>query len=412
MEFRSQTLENGLEVLAECNDEAHSCAVGFFVKTGSRDEWPQVAGVSHFLEHMVFKGTPTRTADDVNREFDAMGAEYNAFTSKESTVYWAALLPEFLDKSIELLADVLRPSLRQEDFDMEKLVIVEEIRMYEDQPPFSADERCEALHFGAHPLANSVLGTVQSVEELTSEEMRRYFEQRYSPSNIVLVAAGKVDFERMVQSASRYCGAWTPYPVNRELGDGQRHDAFECIHKSAATQQYIMQLARAPRGESEQRYAADLLTTMLGDSSGSRLYWELLDTGLAEQAGLYYVDYQGAGIFWTTLSCAPELAEQNLQALLDIYRQAETGGFTDEELQQARNKTKSRLVLGSERPRSRLFNVGGNWLQHHQYRSVAEESAAFDAVTLDEVHRVLQEYPLSKSTTVVVGPLPDVKRPA
>src|SRR5215213_1200527 len=139
MEFHNHRLENGLEIIAETNPDAHSMSVAFIVQTGSRDESDEVAGVSHFLEHMVFKGTPTRSAADVNREFDEMGAHYNAFTSEENTVYYAAMLPEHQTAAVELLADIIRPSLRDEDFETEKQVILEEIQMYEDQPPFGAD---------------------------------------------------------------------------------------------------------------------------------------------------------------------------------------------------------------------------------------------------------------------------------
>src|SRR5437588_1673860 len=138
MPFRQHTLDNGLEIVAETSPDAYSSAYAFFVQTGARDETDDVSGVSHFLEHMMFKGTPTRTADDVNREFDEMGAHYNAFTSEENTVYYAAILPEHQTAAAELLADIIRPALREEDFNTEKQVIIEEIRMYEDQPPFGA----------------------------------------------------------------------------------------------------------------------------------------------------------------------------------------------------------------------------------------------------------------------------------
>jgi predicted Zn-dependent peptidase len=140
VQFRKHTFDNGLELVAECNAEARSASVGFFVRTGARDETDDVAGVSHFLEHMVFKGTPKRTAEQVNLDFDAMGADYNAFTSEEQTVYYASILPEYVDRAVDLLADIMRPSLRQEDFDTEKKVIIEEIRMYLDQPPYGADD--------------------------------------------------------------------------------------------------------------------------------------------------------------------------------------------------------------------------------------------------------------------------------
>src|SRR5262249_29688101 len=149
-------LDNGLEIVAECDAAAYSTALGFFVNSGARDETDEVSGVSHFLEHMVFKGTPTRSADDVNREFDEMGAHYNAFTNEENTVFYAAGLPEYQQKTVELLADIMRPSLREEDFSTEKQVILEEIKMYDDQPPFGVDDKCRAAFFGTHPLSRSV----------------------------------------------------------------------------------------------------------------------------------------------------------------------------------------------------------------------------------------------------------------
>src|SRR5260370_20687958 len=138
MPFHRHVLKNGMRIIAEPSPSARSTAIGFFGRTGARDESPEVAGVSHFLEHMVFKGTPRRTALDVNRDFDRIGAHYNAFTSEENTVFYAAILPEYLPQAVDILTDILRPSLRDEDFDMEKNVIIEEIGMYEDQPTWSA----------------------------------------------------------------------------------------------------------------------------------------------------------------------------------------------------------------------------------------------------------------------------------
>ena len=147
---------------------------------------------------MVFKGTPSRSADHVNREFDEMGAHYNAFTNEENTVFYAAVLPEHQRRAVDLLADILRPSLREDDFNTEKQVILEEIQMYEDQPPFGADDKCRALHYGAHPLGHSVLGTAKSVGGLSVEAMLDYFRRRYSPGNIVLAGAGRIDFDALV----------------------------------------------------------------------------------------------------------------------------------------------------------------------------------------------------------------------
>ncbi|HEX4148728.1 MAG TPA: pitrilysin family protein, partial [Pirellulales bacterium] len=332
MQFLEHTLANGLEVVAECNAEARSTALGFFVKTGSRDESDAIAGVSHFLEHMVFKGTPSRSADDVNREFDEMGAHYNAFTSEEKTVYYAAVLPEYLGSAVELLADILRPSLREEDFNTEKQVIIEEIRMYDDQPPFGADDRCKALHFGPHPLARSVLGTVESITNLPVAAMREYFQRRYSPGNIVLVAAGKLDFQQLVAVAERACGAWQKASAPRVIAPAAPASNFACVVRDSATQEYVIQLANGPAATDDDRFASKLLATILGDDTGSRLYWELVDPGHAESASLSHHDYYGTGLYGTYLCCSPENTQENLQRVYDVYSQAESEGCTSEEL--------------------------------------------------------------------------------
>lgn len=411
MEFRETKLENGLQVVAECNPQAYTTALGFFVQTGARDENDAVSGVSHFLEHMVFKGSERRTPDDVNREFDELGASYNAYTSEEHTVYYASFLPEYQTRVVEIWSDILRPALRESDFDTEKQVIVEEIRMYDDQPPFGADEKCKALHFGGHPLARNVLGSVKSVTDLPVDAMRSYFESRYSPRNIVLVGAGRIDFDGLVAAAQRCCGHWKPMSVERNVDRAAAKPGFACLHKASATQQYVVQLAAAPSATDTDRYAAKVLATILGDDSGSRLFWELVDPGLAEQASLGHQEYEGSGAFLTYLCCEPEDVAENLQKLLDVYRQAEESGITAEELTQAKNKIKARVVLSSERPRSRLFNVGANWTHRREYRRVQDDLAAIDALSLDDLHAILARYPLTSSTTITIGPRESVPAP-
>jgi predicted Zn-dependent peptidase len=411
LEFLRQTLANGLEIVAECNSQAHSTAVGFFVGTGARDETDEVAGVSHFLEHMMFKGTSSRSAEDVNREFDEMGAHYNAFTSEESTVYYAAVLPEHQDRAVGLLGDILRPALRNEDFDTEKQVILEEIQMYLDQPPYGADDRVRALHFAGHPLGRSVLGTQDSIRQLPVQAMRAYFERRYAPGNVSLVGAGRIDFPQLVAEAERICGHWPAVTAGRETPPARPRGAFESLQRETSTQQYVLQLANAPGATDDDRYAAKVLATVLGDDTGSRLFWALIDPGLAEQASLGHYDYQGAGMFLTWLSGEPDNAAANLQRIADLYRQVERDGVTQAELDQAKNKINSRVVLGSERPRGRLFAVGGHWMQRRCYRSVSDDLAAVDRVTCDDLAAVLRKYPLSASTTVTIGPLENVPPP-
>jgi predicted Zn-dependent peptidase len=412
LEFLREALPNGLEIVAERNVAAYSTALGFFVATGSRDETDEISGVSHFLEHMAFKGTATRSADDVNREFDELGANYNAFTNEEHTVYYAAVLPEQQTDVVELLADILRPTLREEDFDTEKKVILEEIHMYEDQPPFGADEKCKAAYYGSHPLGRSVLGTEKSITDLPADAMRDYFQRRYRPENITLVGAGKIDFDALVDTARRCCGPWEPSASRRAVEPAQPRQGFHVIRKESAVQQYAVMLAAGPSAGDSDRYAAKLLATVLGDDTGSRLFWELVDPGLAEHAGLSHYEYEDAGLFMTYLGCDPGQAEGNLRRILDIYHAVERQGITDDELAQARNKVRSRIVLSSERPRGRLFPVASDWIQRREYRSVRDDVAAVAAVTLDDIHDVLERYPPTRGTTVTIGPLDNVAAPS
>src|SRR5436853_7054078 len=165
---------------------------------------------------MVFKGTPRRSALEVNYDFDRIGASYNAFTSEENTVFYAAILPEYLPQAVDILADILRPSLRPEDFDMEKKVIIEEIGMYEDQPMFSAFDHAKRVFFADHKLGNSILGTVESITALTRDQMHAYFTRRYVAPNITAVAAGHYDWPDFVALVEKHCGGWERRPAGRE----------------------------------------------------------------------------------------------------------------------------------------------------------------------------------------------------
>lgn len=404
MNFLTHTLPNGLEIIAECNAEAYSSALGFIVKTGARDETDDVSGVSHFLEHMAFKGTPTRSADDVNRELDEIGSSANAATSEETTVYYAAMLPEYQTRATEILADILRPSLRDADFHTEKKVIQEEIQMYEDQPPFCADDKCRAAFFGDHPLGRSVLGTLESIENLPVAAMREYFRRRYAPGNIVLAAAGRVDFDRLVADCRRACGDWQAVESPRIVQPPRTRRGFQRLTKAAAVQQYIIQMSPAPTVDDDDRYPAKALTVILGDSTGSRLYWELVDPGIAESAELGHAEYLGAGVFVTQISCAPEDAEEVYERAMQVYRAAHEEGVTEAELQQAKNKVRAQLVLSSERPARRMFAVGGDWVYRREYRSLEKDLDLIAAITLDEVAAVLARYSLVEGTTLSIGP--------
>ena len=226
-------------------------------------------------------------------------------------------------------SDMMRPALRQEDFDTEKQVILEEIAKYDDQPPYGAHEKCMAAHFGPHPLGRSVLGTGKSVGDLKRDQMLEYFERRYSPKNIVLAAGGNVDFARLVEEAQKSCGTWKPFEAPRVAPRAKPNPGFVLLHKPLAVQEYVIQIAAGPCAEDDDRYAARLLATILGDDTGSRFFWELIDTGLAESASIGVSEFQGSGIYMTGLSCEPDEAAGNLQLIRELLEVAQASGVTE-----------------------------------------------------------------------------------
>ncbi|MDR0609141.1 MAG: insulinase family protein [Planctomycetaceae bacterium] len=409
MQFRKTQLDNGLEVIAEINEAAYSVSFGFFVKTGSRNETPEIAGVSHFLEHIAFKGTEHHSSEEVNRRLDELGADANAFTTEEQTVFFASLLPELLNEAVELLGDLLRPALRHDDFEMEKQVILEEIRMYDDQPPFGADDKSRELFFAGHPLANSVLGTLDSVSGLSVDRIRQYLEEQYCPENIVLIGAGRLNFDQFVHKAEQVCGHWKSSGVAAKRGLELRrvcgHRGFHRIFKEFASQQYTLLLSDAPSACDADRFVAGMVANMIGDDVGSRLYWELVDSGVADSAELETSEFFDNGLFITGLSSEPEYAEEVLTRTRKIYAEVAQNSLTEEELDRSKSKILSQLVLVNERPGGRLFAIGNEWIVHRQYRTIRQDLEEIRRITLDDINTVLKKYPLDNPLLVTIGPL-------
>jgi predicted Zn-dependent peptidase len=405
VEFHKARLDNGLEIVAEQAPGVYSVAAGFFVRTGARDESDEVSGVSHFLEHMVFKGSARHSADDVNRIFDEVGAKYNASTGEETTLYYAAVLPEYLVSSLDLLADILRPTVRQEDFDMEKKVILEEIGMYEDQPSFKVYDNAMSRHFAGHPLGRSILGSNESIGALRSEQMRKYHQSRYTAGNIVLAVTGKFDWDEVRKVAEKACQHWPAGGAQREIVPALPQGGLTLVHKPTSSQQHVMQFSPAPSASDPQRYAAELLAVIIGDDTGSRMFWELVDPGHAETAELGYSEFDGTGAFIAYFSSVPQEALSNAARIRKIYDSINAQGVSEEELSQAKNKVAARIVLRSERPMGRLGSLGHNWLARREYRTVQDDLTIVRSITRADIRRLLDEFPLLQLTTSTIGPL-------
>lgn len=402
MEFRQAKLSNGLEVIAEIHPKALTASYGIFVNTGARDETADVSGVSHFLEHMVFKGTKTRSAFQVNLQFDRIGASANAYTSEERTVYHATVLPEFQSPAMELLCDLMTPIFDPEEFIREKDVVLEEIAMYDDQPPYGGFEKAMEMYFGSHPLAARVLGTFESVSQMSVEQMREYHRVRYSTGNMIVCATGNVDFDRLVDEVGELSRDWPVGTRIRENFEVAIHPTAAVMQHPAACQNYWIRISPGPSRRDADRYAMRLLATVLGDETGSRIFWELIDSGLAEGAALYCQEFDDVGLVQASLCAGPEEFEAIQEVLVNVIHSGVTSPPTAEELEQAFNKIHASIVLSSERSSNRLFTVGSAWLSRRAWETADEIVARYRSVTLDDLERVANLYLKQPSISLLV----------
>lgn len=401
--FKHHQLKNGLDIVAEINPDAHSVALGLFVKTGSRDEDPKIVGVSHFLEHMMFKGSTKYTWEDVNRIFDEMGARYNAFTSQEMTAYYANVLPEFTERAVEHLAHLLRPALRNEDFSTEKKVILEEIAMYLDDPGHRLYERVMESHFHGHPLSLSVLGSAESITKLERDQMADYFVSRYGPGNMVLSVTGKMDFDEIVRLAERYMGSWERVNARREEPAPKYSPRREVLVDEKLNRAYTMGMTPGPSAQDDRRFAARVLADVVGDADGSRFYWALVDNAIADEADFGFYPHDACGSFYISLTTDPDRTDEALRIALAELEKVKQDLNADE-VERAKNKIASSIVLQGEVPIGRMRSIGAQWIYNREYRSLEKDMATLMSVTADSLRQLMRDFPFDPMTIVTLGP--------
>ncbi|MBB3208179.1 putative Zn-dependent peptidase [Rhodopirellula rubra] len=408
-EFRSVTLDNGLQVVAEVDNRGYSAAIGYFVRAGARDENDSQSGLSHFLEHMMFKGTATRSAADVNRELDELGGQSNAYTSEEQTVYYAAVLPKYQRRMVDLLSDMMRPRLDADEFATERGVILEEIAKYEDQPPFGAFERVMECCYGPRGLGRRVLGTTESITNMHVDTMRDYFSARYRPENMVLAASGNVDFDDLVEQAGEATAAWNDLPMPAEFASDNKDVLPEGVELNPrlsvpdATQAYRVTLSGGPSMAASDRYAMRLLASIIGDDGGSRLFWDLIDTGRAEIATLWPQEYSDTGALFSYLVCTPDQMDSNIRLMNEAIDLVVRDGVKQDELDQVINKTVAGVIMASERPSQRLFGLGSHWLCCREYLSTDELLDAYRRVDVAAIGDAARNYLCCEPTEVIAS---------
>jgi len=401
--FKHHQLKNGLDIIAEINPDSHSTAMGMFVNTGARDEHTSISGVSHFLEHMMFKGSEKYTWEDVNRIFDEIGARYNAFTSQEMTAYYANVLPEFTEQAIEHLSHLLRPAIRNEDFTTEKKVILEEIAMYLDDPGHRLYERLMEQHFGNHPLSMSVLGSPASIEKLERNQMADYFVNRYGPGNMVMAITGLVDFDAFVKLADKYCGHWPRVTVSRGYPAPIYQAKRRALSDPKLNRQYVMAFTPGPSAQDERRFAARVLSDVIGDSDGSRLYWALVDNAIAEEADFGFYPHDRCGSYYLSIVSDPDRSDEAVSIALKELERVKTDLHADE-VERAKNKIASSIVLQGEVPLGRMRSIGGQWIYNREYRSLEADMATLMSITPSSLQSLMNDFPFDPMTIVSLGP--------
>jgi len=404
----SHALPNGLQILGQRMPDLESISVCFYVRTGARDEHaPALYGVSHFLEHMVFKGTARRSGDEITLDFNRMGAEFNAFTSVEQTVYYARVLGEYLPDAVDLLADMMRPRLDAHDFDMERNVILEEIARSEDVPAGQAYRKLRQAYFDGQPLGHDVLGTRESIGNLTVEQMRAYAARRYAANNMILSIAGNFEWERVVALAEEKCGAWARGEEGRTaLPYAPAESVSQVIVRPQLKQQIVLLAWPSVSIEDKDFYAAALAAMVLGDGTGSRLFWNIYQKGLAETAVASLSSFDHTGMMVASVSTTPEHAP----AVLDLVRAELKGmqedGIQEDELRRAKDKLVSRTVLDGESAYSRMQDLAFTWVAERRLCTIEDEVQEIERVTMDDVRRVLERFPFTGTQVLLAyGPL-------
>ena len=391
-QFRTHTLANGLVILGEVSPRAETAAVGFFVKTGSRDEYPREAGVSHFLEHMMFKGTPRRTSLDITYELGNIAARANAFTSEECTVYYGGIVPSFFKRMQDLLCDMLRPSLDSEEFAMEKKVILEEIALYLDRPSFFLHERAQEDFYRGHTAGNSVLGTRESISALSRDDMHRYFERRYVPNNMVLAAAGNFDWQAFVDDAERLCGGWAPAEARRETPRHSPPAGLVTLSRPNLKQAYLIFMCPSASLQDNERFSLAILASLLTSGSLRGAYWRIVHTGIAESAWADLTERDGCGSFELGLCGEPESLEEARELLLEVA--ANPGQIDESDLERTKTRAIARMVLHDELPMGRMMDIGLSYLARGKVRTLDEAIAEISSVTVRSIQEALERFPL------------------
>ncbi|WP_327119644.1 insulinase family protein [Nocardia sp. NBC_01730] len=408
---RRTVLPGGLRVVTEYLPGVRSASIGVWVGVGSRDEGPTVAGAAHFLEHLLFKATPTRSALDIAEAMDAVGGELNAFTAKEQTCYYAHVLDEDLPLAVDLVSDVVLNGLcRSADVDVERQVVLEEIAMRDDDPEDLVGDAFLTALFGDHPIGRPVIGSIESIEAMRAAQLRSFHLRRYRPDRMVVAVAGNVEHDHTVELVHRAFEnrvdlSATPAP--RREGRFRPHGTpqLHWSHRDSEQAHLAFGVRAFGRHEGDQRWPLSVLNAVVGGGLSSRLFQRI-----REERGLAYSVYSSVdtfadtGAFSVYIGCQPENLGQVATLARDVLEEVAANGISDAECARAKGSLRGGLVLGLEDSASRMNRLGRSELSYGNHRSVSETLSRIDAVTTEEVSAIASTLLSRPFAASVAGP--------
>jgi predicted Zn-dependent peptidase len=403
-------LPGGLRVVTESMPTVRSVAFGIWAGIGSRDESVQDAGATHYLEHLLFKGTERRSALEISAAMDAVGGDLNAFTAKEYTCYYARVLDADLPLAVDVVSDMVTSStITPDDVDAERGVVLEEIAMRDDDPSDLVHDEFALALYGDVPLGRPILGTVESINSLSRDGVARYYRERYTPSNLVVSVAGNVDHDEVVRLVTEAFAAQLTgdgRPATPRIG-GTPTAALQNVRVIAkdTEQAHLVLGGPALHRTDERRFALGVLNAALGGGMSSRLFQEIREKrGLAYSVYSYTSQYSDAGTFGVYAGCQPGKAEEVLAICRDEIAKAAANGITEEELTRGKGQLRGSMVLGLEDTGSRMSRIGKSELVYESLLSVDDILARIDAVTLDDIRAVAAEVLTQPTSLTVIGP--------
>lgn len=412
MAIRRTELGSGLRVVTERMPGVRSVALGFWVLAGSRDEPPPISGSSHFLEHLLFKGTKTRSARDIAEAFDAVGGDVNAFTAKEYTCFYSRIRDRDLPMAVDHLSDMLQRSvLKEADFESEKRVILEEINIHEDTPDDLIHDLFTETLWPNHPLGRPVLGTKKSIRSATREQVRRFYRKRYVPGNLVVVAAGNLHHEQLLDllSSSMETGRIRregPATWNvRKAGRPPVPSGRLVVRKRDTEQAHICVGTSGLSRTDADRFAFGVVNNAIGGGMSSRLFQEVREKrGLAYSVYSYHSMYAEAGIFSAYAGTTPARAKAVLGLVRAQLEEVAEKGLGPDEFERAKGHMRGSLVLSLEDPGGRMSRLGKSEISHGETLTVNQLLARIAAVTPEDANRAAERVLSQPMTTTVLGP--------